>query len=98
MDTSYKVFSHLLDSEGCIWGQRDSVPRKGNYPTTGWLPGEVIVDKYEIPVQSDAPSGEYRIEIGMYDLETMARLPAFDGEGRRLAEDRVLLEPTIVVE
>jgi len=98
MDTSYKVFTHLLDSEGRIWGQRDSVPCDGNYPTTGWLPGEVIVDEYEIPVQSDAPAGEYRIGIGMYDLETMARLPAFNGEGRRLAGDLVLLEPTIVVE
>ena len=97
MDISYKVFTHLLGSEECIWGQRDSVPCDGNYPTTGWLPGEVIVDEYEIPVKSDAPSGEYRIEIGMYDLETMDRLPALDGEGKRLPKDRVLLEPTIVV-
>jgi hypothetical protein len=95
MDTSYKVFTHLLDSEGRIWGQKDSVPCDGNYPTTGWLPGEVIVDEYEIPVQSGAPAGEYRIGIGMYDLETMDRLPADDGKGRPLPEDRVLLEPTM---
>jgi len=98
MDTSYTVFTHLLDAQNRIWGQQDSIPVGGTYPTTGWLPSEVIVDEYEMPVQSDAPLGEYRIEIGMYDLETMARLPAFDGEGRRLAEDRVLLEPTIAVE
>ncbi len=91
METSYKVFTHLLDEEEQIRGQKDSIPVGGTRPTTGWLPGEVIVDKYEIPVRPDAPPGEYVIEIGMYDAETMQRLRAFDEEGARMPDDRILV-------
>jgi len=92
METSYKVFTHLLDKEEQIWGQRDSIPVGGTYPTTGWLPGEVIVDEYEIPVRPDTPLGEYVIEVGMYDAETMRRLPPFDEKAARIPDDRILLE------
>lgn len=32
-------------------------------------------------------------EMGMYDAETMERLPVYDEDGTRLPEDRILLEP-----
>jgi hypothetical protein len=56
-----------------------------------WLPGEVVSDEYEIVVDAAAPAGEYQIEVGMYDLETMLRLPAFDEQGNPLPNDRILL-------
>jgi len=91
MGTSYKVFTHLLDERGRIWGQKDSVPRSGEAPTTGWLPGEVIIDEYEMPVRLDAPPGGYVIEVGMYDEGTGKRLAAFGRKGERLTDDRILL-------
>jgi len=97
METSYKVFTHLLDKEEQIWGQRDSIPVGGTYPTTGWLPGEVIVDEYEIPVRPDTPLGEYVIKVGMYDAVTGKRLPVFDEEGKRIPQDRVLLNSRVRV-
>ena len=63
-------------------------------PTTGWAAGEVIVDPYEIPVHPDAPPGRYVIEIGMYDPVTGERLPAFDGDGNPLEQNRILLDVT----
>ncbi|MFQ6059241.1 MAG: hypothetical protein ACE5MB_10245, partial [Anaerolineae bacterium] len=59
-------------------------------PTTGWLPGEVITDEYAIPVDSDAPPGDYVLEIGMYDALTGERLPVVV-QGARVPGDRVLL-------
>ena len=56
-----------------------------------------MVDRYAITVQPDAPPGLYRIEVGMYLLETGQRLPVFDGQGQRMPEDRVLLDQTIEV-
>ncbi len=97
MDQSYTVFTHLLDGDSRIWGQKDSVPVNGNYPTTDWREGEVVVDEYEIPVQTDAPAGEYKIEIGMYNATTGERLAVFASQGRRLPEDRILLETPIKV-
>jgi 4-amino-4-deoxy-L-arabinose transferase-like glycosyltransferase len=91
METSYTVFVHLLDAQDRTWGQKDNVPVKGTHPTTSWLPGEVVIDEYEIAVDAAAPAGEYQIEVGMYDLETMQRLPAFDEQGNPLPSDRILL-------
>jgi hypothetical protein len=92
MDISYTVFVHLLDAQNRIWGQRDSVPDGGQYPTTGWLEGEVVVDEYEIPVDPAAPSGEYLIEVGLYDAAQPGypRLPVLDEQGQVIG-DRVLL-------
>jgi hypothetical protein len=91
MGTSYTVFIHLLDAEDKIWGQRDSLPGNGTLPTTGWLPGEVIVNQYEIPVQPDAPPDQYVIEVGMYQAVTGQRLPITNQKGQAV-DDRVLLE------
>ena len=91
MQTSYTVFAHLLDSEERIWGQVDRVPVQGTYPTTAWLPGEVVADAYEIRLSPDAPTGRYTPEIGWYDAATGQRLAVLDAQGNALG-DRILLE------
>lgn len=88
MHRSYTVFTHLLDAQNEIWGQKDAVPVNGTYPTTDWLAGEVIVDSYDIPIHPDAPSGRYLIEIGLYDAETGRRLGVSGGPAEG---DRILL-------
>ena len=97
MTVSYTVFTHLLSKDGNIWGQKDNIPVKGTYPTTGWVEGEVITDEYDIAVKSDAPPGDYQIEVGMYDAATGQRLPVFDESGARLPGDRILLDQVITV-
>lgn len=92
MQVSCTVFTHLLDAEEQVWGQIDSIPGKGAAPTTSWLAGEVISDQYEIPVEPDAPPGEYVVEIGMYDAGTGGRLPVYNAQGEALRQDRILLE------
>ena len=89
---SYHVFTHLLGPDGQIWGQLDSIPQGGTRPTNIWLPGETIVDHYEIPLKAGAPAGDYALALGLYDLQTMQRLPAVDAEGRWLPESRILIE------
>jgi len=93
MGTSYTVFTHLIDGQDHIWGQRDGIPGGGFLPTSSWLAGEYIIDEHEVHVRADAPPGEYLIEIGMYDLTTMIRLPIFDAQGTGIG-DRILLEAT----
>jgi len=90
MGVSYTVFTHLLDAEERVWGQADSIPLGGEAPTTSWLRGEVITDRYEIVVDPEAPPGSYVIEIGMYDAATGERLPIFVDD-QRLEGDRLLL-------
>lgn len=98
MGTSYTVFTHLLDQDNRIWGQKDSIPRDGTYPTTSWVAGEVIVDEYEIVVNPEAPPGHYLLEVGMYNAAapTLPRLPVLDSIGQTTG-DRILLGEVTVV-
>jgi len=97
METGYTVFTHLLDGANQIQGQQDNPPMSGNYPTTMWLPGEVVIDEYTLVVDTDAPPGEHIIEIGLYVAETGQRLPVLDGMGQIIG-DRILLSRVQVTE
>lgn len=90
MDTSYTVFTHLLDGANQIWAQKDNPPVNGSYPTTMWTSGEVVTDEYALVVDADAPPGEHVIEIGLYVAETGQRLPVLDEAGQTIG-DRILL-------
>ena len=90
METSYTVFTHLIDENERIMEQKDNFPVSGLYPTTEWTPGETIVDRYEIATSPEIPPGEYSIEIGLYELDSGERLPILDVMG--LPQDsRVIL-------
>jgi len=95
MEEDYTVFTHLLGSynpltNGSLWGGHDTRPGGGTYPTTVWEAGEIVIDEYRIPIQADAPPGEYQLEVGVYHLATMERLPVLDDSGA-VRDDRILL-------
>lgn len=72
----YKVFLHLRDAAGTVVAQRDSEPGGGSQPTTGWQPGERIVDNHGILLPVDLPPGEYELWMGLYDaFDPAVRLP-----------------------
>ncbi len=89
-DASYTVFTHLLGPDGRVYAQQDNPPQRGEHPTSAWLAGEIVVDRYELRLDPQAPAGEYELEIGMYDPRTGARLPVLL-DGVRQPEDRAVL-------
>ncbi len=86
----YTVFVHALDAAGDIVAQADSQPQSGAYPTSIWVPGEVVPDEFALPM-TDLPGGDYRLAVGLYRLATAERLPMTDARGQRLPDDRLLL-------
>ena len=88
----YKVFTHLLGevynagAGNFIWGQVDSEPAGGQAPTTTWTPGEIVADRYTLPVAADAPPGQYALEIGLYGLVNGERLPVSAADGQPLGD------------
>lgn len=90
MNRSYKVFTHLVGPDGEIGGQKDSLPGEGKWPTSGWVEGEYLVDRYPIPIKPEAPGGEYTIVVGMYEESTGTRLAAFDAQGHSMGDKIVL--------
>ena len=81
MDTAYKAFVHFLDDSGQIVAQIDQEPQQGQAPTTGWLPGEVVADAFELPADENL-NRVSQVSIGLYDLQNGERLPVLDSSNQ----------------
>lgn len=91
----YTVFVHLLGPDGQLHGQVDAWPIQGTYPTSAWSPGETLTDRYQVPLDPDAPPGSYQVEIGFYLLATNTRLPVLSPDGTPI-DDKILIGGLIV--
>lgn len=77
----YKVFLHLLDSQGSLVAQTDAEPGGNLRPTTIWTPGERMADRHGVLLPPDLPPGEYVLLVGLYRFDGGARLPVEAGDG-----------------
>jgi hypothetical protein len=96
MENRYTVFTHLLDANGQIVAQMDSEPQGGGLPTDGWVVGQLVQDNYALTI-GDTASGTHTLVVGMYQLETLERLPVHDPDTGALLGDQVLLGTVQVV-
>jgi hypothetical protein len=92
----YKVFIHLYDVEsGALVVQQDTVPRQWTYPTTWWEEGEIVSDEIALPLEGIL-AGRYRIAVGVYEPDTLKRLPV-QAEGGVSLGDHLELEETVLI-
>lgn len=102
-EESYIVFTQLLGpcppGQPCelqIWGQEDKAPgERGKEPVTGWVPGEVVIDPYNIPLDPETPPGEYRLVVGLYRPPDGPRLPVLDAAGQPAGDAVELMRITV---
>jgi hypothetical protein len=69
-----------------LYGQVDTWPVQGSYPTSRWRAGEEVADRHAVALESAAPPGTYRVVVGWYLLGTMERLPVVDAQGQPIAD------------
>jgi hypothetical protein len=89
MESSYKVFVHLLNPDGEVVAQHDSVPGNGELPTTDWAIGEIVSDRHQLEFIG-LPAGQYRLVAGMYEPTTGERLLTPHGDTAVLLETQVI--------
>lgn len=65
----YTLFVHVVDAAGTTVAQRDLPLRYGDYPSSNWQPGELVIDRADLPLPA-LPPGQYRLEVGLYDAAT----------------------------
>lgn len=94
-DVPHVGFVHMLDADHRVVAQKDQVPGEGRFPTTGWLPGEVLADRYWLTVPLGLPPGGYLLEAGLYRPDSFERLPVLDVAGNPTADHVMLGEITI---
>ena len=98
IDADYTRFVHLVDPEqpGPPLAQVDSFVQQNTYPTSQWVPGEIVVETVKLDL-SEVPAGAYRLAVGFYrrEGEAFPRLTAVDAQGAPLPENRLLLETAV---
>jgi hypothetical protein len=98
MDRDYTAFIHVVGANDQLWAQHDRLLQHGDYPTSTWLVGEMVRDEHQLQLSPDTPPGEYIVKAGIYYWETGERLPVWDKNGQRVADDAVLLGQVTVKE
>ncbi|MBC7237435.1 MAG: DUF2142 domain-containing protein [Chloroflexi bacterium] len=83
IEEDFSLYIHLFGRHGAKIGQRDSYHGGGNYPTSQWSVGQIITDRYLVPVdpQAEGPVAA-ELEVGLYRLATMKNLPVRDAAGQ----------------
>ena len=80
LDTRYKIFLQLLNSDGVLVAQRDSEPSGNQAPTTTWQLNQPVIDNHAIAIPNLA-IGDYTLILGIYDsANPQARLPVAEGD------------------
>jgi hypothetical protein len=74
----YSVFVHLVDEEGVIVAQVDTMPGGGLLPTSQWQPGQKRSEVYRvrIPLTAYTPTRGYWL-VGLYEYSSGRRLQPF---------------------
>ena len=92
LEDDYVVFVHLLDPNGQPVATHDSPPMDRRYPTTAWIPGDIVPDAHHLVLSPDVPAGTYRLQAGMYQWPSMERLPVWDREGAEQPDRLIVLQ------
>jgi hypothetical protein len=79
------IFVHLLAPDGKVVSQWDGF----GVPAEGWREGDTFIQRASLVMPRDVVHGDYGLQVGMYDPETMQRLPVV--EQGQVVTDRILL-------
>jgi hypothetical protein len=97
--TSYTVFIHLIDEQGRLWFGHDYTPLGGAFPSYLWFPkwieGQWVNDPYRLVIPGDLPAGTYWLEVGMYEMGSIRRIPHLRASGT-MTGDRYIVGPVSV--
>lgn len=86
---NYKIALRLRDASGWEVARLDSQPGYGFYPTSMWRPGELVTDRYALPLDEGTPPGtHYALDVTLYESASLRPI------GTARVPGVVLTEPT----
>jgi len=81
---SYKVFVHVVDGNGALIAQDDSVPVLWTYPTNRWEAGSRVVDFHTARLPAEVTAGDVTVYVGLYpEADPARRLGMVTEDGAR---------------
>lgn len=92
---TYATFAHLEDLNGRRWSQLE----QDGYPAEQWQPGDVILERLDLPAPPGMPPGDndlHRLRLGRFEPATGDRLPRRDAAGA-FAGDSLLTDDVTIL-
>jgi mannosyltransferase len=74
VNASYKVSVQALLADKSIASQSDTIPVAWSYPTTAWLPGEIVTDEHLLRIDPGVEPGNYSLIVVLYEEQSGERL------------------------
>jgi len=68
-------------TQGRLLAQVDRQPLDGRFPTSYWLPGQVVTDVVSLSSAPDTYNGPLVLDVGMYIWPSLERLSVVDASG-----------------
>ena len=88
LSEDYVTFIHLLDGDGNLIAQQDRPPLGGYKPTSQWVSGEEINDRFVFTLPVGTELDELQFRLGWYTWPSLTRLLLRNGD---VGEDSLLL-------
>lgn len=89
------TFVHLRDSGGNLLAQVDRLPLDGRFPTSYWLPGQMVTDVVSISLVSGTYDKELVLNVGMYTWPSLERLSVVDASGTWQQDNVITLQASL---
>jgi hypothetical protein len=86
---SYVAFLHLVNAEGSLVAQSDTLPAQGFFPTSAWQPGDTVLSQHTLSLTSGLPAGSYTLLAGLYRPEDGSRLSVLDTNSENFPDNAV---------
>jgi hypothetical protein len=86
------VFVHLTDANGNIVAQTDRQPLNGRFPTSCWIPGQMITDSISLSRPPEAQNKPLALRLGMYTWPSLRRLPVVNVSRSAQRDDMIVID------
>ncbi len=113
MASDYSASLCLVDAAGRLWAEDDGLIKDqfshvevmrglpweivNDYPTSTWVPQQVVLQRRRLAVGSEVPSGSYYLVARVHDASSGCALSAGTGPGPQLAGGDVIIATVQVV-
>ena len=86
------TFVHLKDADGDSLAQVDHQPLDGQFPTSYWLPGQLVTDVVHLAPLPETLDGPLTLNVGMYTWPSLERLPVVDAAGNPQRDNMIAVQ------
>jgi hypothetical protein len=92
-DQAMILFTHMLNGDPArpVLAQQDSL----DVPSYYWLPGDAFAQVHRFVVPTDAPPGDYPLEVGFYSPVDQQRWLVTDSSGDPLGDHVIIGSVTV---